>query len=226
MRDRPAFDTENQREEQLVRMVEIDCMLDTLLRNAESGLRRINDLEPEFYFDDFGKKSSKFQKYDSSFTSNDLSFAFDDDDDNLSNASFSTVDSNATVRNMSDDSFTKLKSSISMSSADSAIDVTPPSPFDLKKELATLRTRNNGLHEQVSDMQHEMSSLQREIKESRINAAYLRQSARNIIYPNSNAGRTVTFTMKKNVDKEKAQKAMENLQREIQRAMIPNLRAF
>ncbi|CBY16129.1 unnamed protein product, partial [Oikopleura dioica] len=126
MRDRPAFDTENQREEQLVRMVEIDCMLDTLLRNAESGLRRINDLEPEFYFDDFGKKSSKFQKYDSSFTSNDLSFAFDDDDDNLSNASFSTVDSNATVRNMSDDSFTKLKSSISMSSADSAIDVTPP----------------------------------------------------------------------------------------------------
>jgi hypothetical protein len=67
----------------------------------------------------------------------------------LSNASFSTVDSNTTVRNMSDDSFTKLKSSISMSSADSAIDVTPPSPFDLKKELASLRTRNNGLHEQV-----------------------------------------------------------------------------
>jgi hypothetical protein len=32
--------------------------------------------------------------------------------------------------------------------------------------------------------------------------------------------------MKKNVDREKAQKAMENLQREIQRAMIPNLRAF
>jgi hypothetical protein len=69
----------------------------------------------------------------------------------LSNASFSTVDSNTTVRNMSDDSFTKLKSSISMSSADSAIDVTPPSPFDLKKELASLRTRNNGLHEQVKN---------------------------------------------------------------------------
>ena len=112
-------------------------------------MRRINELEPEFYFDDFGKKSSKFQKYESSFTSNDLSIDFDDDDDKLSNASFSTVDSNTTVRNMSDDSFTKLKSSISMSSADSAIDVTPPSPFDLKKELASLRTRNNGLHEQV-----------------------------------------------------------------------------
>ena len=112
-------------------------------------MRRINELEPEFYFDDFGKKSSKFQKYESSFNSNDLSIDFDDDDDKLSNASFSTVDSNATVRNMSDDSFSKLKSSTSMSSADSAIDVTPPSPFDLKKELATLRTRNSGLHEQV-----------------------------------------------------------------------------
>lgn len=38
MRDRPAsILAENSREEQLVRMVEIDCMLDTLLRNAESG---------------------------------------------------------------------------------------------------------------------------------------------------------------------------------------------
>ncbi|CAG5089316.1 Oidioi.mRNA.OKI2018_I69.PAR.g12172.t1.cds [Oikopleura dioica] len=62
MRDRPAsILAENSREEQLVRMVEIDCMLDTLLRNAESGLRRIKDLEPEFYFDDFGEKSAKFQ---------------------------------------------------------------------------------------------------------------------------------------------------------------------
>ena len=43
MRDRPAFDTENQREEQLVRMVEIDCMLDTLLRNAESGKYRLKN---------------------------------------------------------------------------------------------------------------------------------------------------------------------------------------
>jgi len=57
---------------------------------------------------------------------------------------------------MSDDSFTKLKSSISMSSADSAIDVTPPSPFDLKKELATLRTRNNGLHEQVKSISYSL----------------------------------------------------------------------
>ena len=41
MRDRPAIEIETQREEQLVRMVEIDCMLDTLLRNAESGKFRL-----------------------------------------------------------------------------------------------------------------------------------------------------------------------------------------
>ena len=41
MRDRPAIEIETQREEQLVRMVEIDCMLDTLLRNAESGKYRL-----------------------------------------------------------------------------------------------------------------------------------------------------------------------------------------
>ena len=41
MRDRPSIEIETQREEQLVRMVEIDCMLDTLLRNAESGKYRL-----------------------------------------------------------------------------------------------------------------------------------------------------------------------------------------